>query len=245
MTLVMAWLNKADDATALYIASDSRFSHGCEHWDYGPKIYRLGATTDHLAYCGGIWLALSVILQGTAVLGNTNNLGANDGQKPVGIAARRSALCTLFDVPVKTFPPAWASDATLLYGGFDELTKQFRLFKLSLRNAGIQSNKVTLPKNGVACFGSGEPAAKNALKPGMKTKDIFKVLVDVIGDKSVPDVGGTPQMVRIEKGKKSHAIGFILDVNGTPTRTLFGLPLHFKSSMNKVEWRDKQFRLIR
>jgi len=79
MTLVVIWPHKK---TALHIASDSRLSsHDCE-WDYGPKIFRLFPTHDHLAYCGTSALALSVISQATAVLANTNTLQWQPGAVP-------------------------------------------------------------------------------------------------------------------------------------------------------------------
>jgi len=243
MTLVMAWLNKTNAATALHIASESRFSGGSDHWDYGPKIFRLFPTRDYLAYCGDVRLALSLILQGTAVLANTNTLRVSAGQKPIATIARVRALCTLFDVPVKAFPSAWRGPTTLLYCGFDQLRKQFQLFKLSLTKQNqLNPIKVDLYKERVACFGSGQPNAQKALATGMKTGEIFGVLVSVIADKSVPSVGGVPQMVTIKKST-SHPVGFNWDTDGTLKNTLFGLPLHFRSNMKRVEFRDKQFRL--
>jgi hypothetical protein len=76
----------------------------------------------------------------------------------------------------------------------------------------------------------------------MKTGEIFGVLVSVIADKSVPSVGGVPQMVTI-KTSTSHPVGFNWDTDGTEKSTLFGLPLHFRSNMKRVEFRDKRFRL--
>jgi hypothetical protein len=248
MTLVIAWPNKQQPGpTALHIAADSLLSDNRGNsWQYGPKIFRVFPTHDYLAYCGTSTLALSAILQGTMVLANTDVLGRNVEQKPITIRARGLALGTLLQEAARVFPKDWMNGAsTLLYCGFDHLTKSFRLFELSLAQSGTDVVGKDLRKDAPLCYGSGAAKARvllNRFAGAPTTKEILSVLVSVIEDSSVPTVGGVPQMATIWK-KSSQLVGFNTEISKNPTSTLLGLPLYFQSDMTRVRFLDRQFRL--
>ncbi len=242
MTLIMIWPNKAENPTGLHIASDSLYSGSDGRWDHGPKLFRLFPTHSYLAYFGSSTLALSTILQSTLILSNTDVL-AGDGAQPVAASARCNAIATLLNDSVRSFPKTWGGngEAQLLFCGFDELRKQFVLHEIALGTKGATSKRVTLCKNAVRCYGSGAATARGLLKPGMSSTEILRVLKTVIDDKAVNDVGGVPQMVTIWR-RRSQAVGFEWCVNGSIQKTLFGLPLHFRSRMKKVRFLGETFK---
>ena len=116
------------------------------------------------------------------------------------------------------------------------------MFEIALTLSGVKANETTLYKDRVACFGSGKAKAEELLEPGTKTNDIIRVLAQVIEDAAVPSVGGVPQMVTIQR-RGSRAVGFNWDVKHVLESTLFGLPLHFRSDLRKVKFRDRRYRI--
>ena len=242
MTLIMIWPNKAEGPTGLHIASDGLYSGPDGRWNHGPKLFRLFGTHSYLACCGSSTLALSAILQSTAILSNTDLL-AGDGGQPITVSARCNAITTLFNDSVKTFPKTWGGngEAKLLFCGFDGLRNRFMLHEIALGRKGASTKSVTLSKNAVRCYGSGAERARALLSEGMATVEILKVLKTVIDDEAVKDVGGVPQMVTIWT-RRSQAVGFNWHINGSIQSTLFGLPLHFHSRMKKVRFLDETFK---
>jgi hypothetical protein len=243
MTLVMAWLNKQEDPTSLNIASDSLLSDGKGvDWQYASKIFRVFPTHNYIAYCGSSLLALSSILQATAVLSNSNTLGKN-ADPNLATIARCRALCTFVSEAVKTFPRKWLADppeSTLLYCGFDFPTGRFQAFEVTLGLAGAKCKQITLQQE-VLCFGSGKKHAQKLLGSNTSRKEILGVLSKLIESSAAPTVGGVPQMVSIQKST-STPIGFNWPVNGGVKSTLFGAPLHFRSDPKKINFLDRHFR---
>jgi hypothetical protein len=246
MTLVLAWPNKEQDPTALHIAADSLLSdRKGNSWQYGPKLFRVFPTHDYLAYCGTSTLALSAILQGTMVLANTNILGRNVAHKPVTIRARVAALQTLFQESSRMFPEDWMNGPpTLIYCGFDRMTKSFRVFELAFARSPTNVVEKELRKDSPLLYGSGSSRARSLLRKladTPTTKEVLKTLVSVIEDASVPEVGGVPQMATIWK-EESQLVGLNREISGEPRSTLLGLPLYFHSDMTRVRFLDQQFR---
>jgi len=242
MTLVMIWPNKMDNPTGLHIASDSLLSDNLGKWPYATKIFRLYPTHEHLAYSGTSAMALAAIMQGTAVLAQTNILSRDTSERDATMTGRSSALRTLLNDAIKVYPNKWIiSPTTLLYCGYDRHRRKFRLFRLSLDSAGVQVKEENLKKDRVSCFGSGESKARSLLEQAHTTEEILGVLKSVMEEKSIDTVGGVPQMVTIRR-RGSHAVGFNWKIDELTQSTLFGLPLHFRSSMEKVKFLDDKFK---
>lgn len=243
MTLLMAWLNRLDDPTSLNFAADSLLTETAENaprsrWPHATKIFRFFPTHDHICYCGDSLLALSAIHQIIALISCTEVLSTT------GLVGSRAGAFRLnMAESVRRFPQAWGRCATILYGGFDRMLGQFKMFRLTASNAGIDCQDESL--EGIRVFGSGAGAAVRQLPTDYrKARDVIQVLDNVIGSQQVPTVGGFPQMVIVTKnGSKPQAFNRV--VNGRPETILYGVPIQFHSSLPRVQCRDERFRVVR
>src|SRR5271155_5892091 len=133
MTLVMIWPNKPVQPTAIHIAVDSLLSDSTRNqWEFAPKIFRVYPTHAHFAYCGDSAMVLSVIVQATAILANTNILSEDGENNSPTIGARSKAICTFLEDSVKACPRGWMQNNILLYCGFDHHKSRFALYEFLL-----------------------------------------------------------------------------------------------------------------
>lgn len=175
-------------------------------------------------------------------------LGKGGSPTQATLEARVKTLVSLLSEGVRTFPAAWLAegDTTLIYCGFDHRRKQFRLFEIYLGKSRITVKPGQLSSKRLLCYGSGAKKAKQLIAEigfgsrSLTKVEILNVLKKVIEDRSVRDVGGAPQMITIGK-RSSRVVGFKWGPDGNPQRTLFGLPVHFRSSLRKVCFLDKNF----
>lgn len=253
MTLVLAWPNRELNATTVHLASDSLLSDDRgNQWRYGPKIVRVDRLHEFMAYSGTSNLAMSLILQSNAVLSSTDVLRKGGSSRNPTLDGRVRALILLLEQAVSTFPTAWLAkgETTLVYCGFDHRLRQFRLFEIYLRRSGIKVESGSLSNKRLLCYGSGAEKAKQLIAElgygnrSLTKVEILTVLKQVIEDRSVPDVGGSPQLVEIGK-RSSQVFGFSWGNLDHPQRTLFGMPLHFRSNLKRVRFLDRKFHLVR
>jgi hypothetical protein len=250
MTLVLAWLNRDDNPTALHLASDSLLSdRDGRQWSHGPKINRIHSLHEFIGYCGPSVTAMAAILQCNAILAATNMLGKAGSRSTATPDARVRALVPLLDPVMRSFPEAWLGGndlPTLLYCGFDPRRSKFRLFEINV-GGDVPYQERQLGKDQVLCYGSGAARAKELLadlrlaKKTLATRDVLGILKSVIEDRSIPSVGGPPQMVTIMK-RSSQPVGFNWKIAGHTESTLLGLTLQFRSSMEKVRFIDQELR---
>ena len=250
MTLVLAWPNREESPTALHLATDSLLSDTSgAQWQYAPKINRVHLLHEFTGFCGTSNLAMAAILQCTSVLAAANVLGRGGSPREATLDARVRALVPLLDNAICTFPKAWLGRGvtTLLYCGFDHRKAQFRLFEIALSTSGASYKEKALSKQHVVCYGSGAAKARALLadfklaNKTLATTDILNVLKTVIEDRSIPSVGGAPQMIAITK-HSSRLVGFNWEIAGKSESTLLGLPLRIRSSMANIKFLDNQFR---
>lgn len=243
----MTWLGEDEGLPALFLAADSLLSDPAgNRWHYAIKIARSYPTDEYVAYCGDSGLALAAITQATALVQATSVLARSGTPDRPTLDARSGAWATHLDEAVKAFPSAWLPGPTrVLYAGFDPRRRgrPFGVYVLTLAATGVDRQEVPLAAGRVHCFGSGKAAADDRLKPGMGTPDVLGVLRDVIDDPAVRDVGGAPQMVVIRE-TGSTPVGFVSTAGGKAQATLFGLPIRFKSRMERVQFLDEQFRKV-
>jgi hypothetical protein len=192
---------------------------------------------------------MAAILQCTSVLAAADVLSRGGSSREATLDARIKALVPFLDNAVRTFPKGWLAEGTntLLYCGFDHRRAKFRLFEIDLSRSGTSVTEKVLSKQHVVCYGAGADRARSLLadlklaNKTLSTSDVLNVLKTVIEDKSIPSVGGAPQMVTITK-RSSRLVGFNWEVAGKLESTLLGLPLQFRSSMKKINFLDQEFR---
>jgi hypothetical protein len=245
MTLLMVWTNKARDPTAINIASDSLLSGGSLAWPYAAKIHRLYPTREYFGYCGGSFAALSAITSSIATISCSDHLSKTDSKDAPTIAARIDAIHRHLHDTFAVIPKEWDRTATLLLAGFDPRKAIFSAWTIRMTETEVcKPESVDLVSKRVHCFGSGADVAetrisKLAMDDRLTTKDVVRVLIEVIDKKEVPTVGGAPQMVMLTR-KKDVPVGFWW--RGTDARRhLFGLPIDFSSKMNRVKWVNEDF----
>jgi len=62
MTTLISWAGVDNRGiSALYLASDSRFTFGQKHWDNGQKIFSSSKFPEMLGYCGDVLLSINII----------------------------------------------------------------------------------------------------------------------------------------------------------------------------------------
>ncbi|WP_220348584.1 hypothetical protein, partial [Alkalilimnicola ehrlichii] len=121
MTLLMLWTNKAADATAINIASDSRLSFGSIIWDHATKLHRIHPTQMWLGYCGDSFTGLSAIACATAVISSSKHLSKSSGSDKPTITARVAAIRTHLAGALEYLPRDWRPTATtLLFADYDQ-----------------------------------------------------------------------------------------------------------------------------
>lgn len=250
MTLVIAWPNREGNPTALHIAADSLLSGDPGiTWQFAPKINRVHLLHEFTGFCGTSNLTMAAILQCTSVLAAADVLSRGGSSLEATLHARVKALVPFLDNAVRSFPKDWLATGTntLLYCGFDHRSAKFRLFEIDLSRSGASFKEKVLSKQHVVCYGSGADRARSLLadlklgNDNLSTSDVLNVLKTVIEDRSIPSVGGAPQMVTITK-RSSRLVGFNWQVAGKLESTLLGLPLQFRSTMKKIDFLDQDFR---
>lgn len=241
MTLSLLWHNKTDNT--LRVASDSLLSDSYgNRWEHGTKIFRLYPSSHVIAYCGKSTAALHAVLQGMAVLNSSATLGAADGPECPQIEARAKALKNHLNEILPSLPAAWGDEAELLLCGWDHRENKFKAQRFRIGKAGIKDEPVDIEHLGRAAMGSGGDFARKEFQTTANDTDsMLRILRKAIADKTLPDVGGVPQMMIVGQGD-CQPVAFECHLNGKDEYFLFGIPLCYKSTLSKVLFLNRHFK---
>lgn len=251
VTLVLAWLNRRDHPTGIHIAADSLLTDTTpdgkvlNRWMYATKVFRFQPTNEHFAYSGTSLRALCAITGAMQLISNTDNLRNCGNPKSPTLVARATAIAENLTRAAKYFPTSWGEKATLIHAGFDprDTAEPFKLFSMETSPQGFVLNpKHDLSQAPIWAFGSGEARVRervaklNAQTMDWRYENIMALLIECIRDAST--VGGVPQGVVIHR-RGYTPIGFNVELEGTRTSTLFGIPIRFRSDMTSVHFKDR------
>lgn len=223
MTLVTSWIRVTPGGEELVVASDSRLTGGLQ-LNHAPKIFRLERQDAVIAYCGPTIVAYPILLQIKASL---------DGHEEtrsrildiVHLKAHIEKVIESLRSKVTDLP---SKDGTnrefkFLLAGYSWKTSVFRMWTFRYDVATGDFNAHSARKSGNFIFMSDQDAnEKRAVHALMRTierdpkaslKQLnwqpLEVLLKIIQDPVVADIGGPPQLVKIYKHANTQAINVI------------------------------------
>lgn len=212
MTLVVAWVRITPGGEELVVASDSRLTGGIL-LNHAPKIFQLERQDAVLAYCGPTIVAYPILQQIKASL---------DGHEEtrsrvldiVHLKAHiekviESIRSNVSDLPCKD---GTNREFKFLLAGYSWKMSAFRMWTFRYDMTTGEFNAHSARKSGNFIFMSdkakNEKRAIDSLIQSIKIKkgmlkrldwQPMQVLVDIIRDLDITDIGGPPQLVKIYK----------------------------------------------
>lgn len=218
MTLVAAWVRTVNpESRELWFAADSRLTGGLI-WDTAQKLFPLPRNDSLLAFAGQTIYAYPLITQILAYVSSYERAKSRSLDLPEFKGHIGRMANDMRDV-IKESVDGDQMLCELLLGGFDWRASKFRVNALDLRDngnyefTGVQRLKKVPLRGGkpglrYKFFGSTEAVEKaNDLMAKIITRnklyetglniEPLKVLIDVINDNSIRDVGGSPQIAKI------------------------------------------------
>lgn len=236
MTLVTAWIRNTGANDELVVASDSRITGGIA-MNHAPKLLRLERSDSVLAYCGPTVVAYPILLQIKATL------DAHDETRDrvidiVDLKAHIEKTIERLRAKINDLP---SKDDThrsfkFLLAGYSWKYSVFRawVFRYDIRTR--EFNAFSMPKGKykfifMSDVSENEMLAKKILMENIcreqgnqKFKldwEPLKVLLSFIEDKSINDIGGPPQIIKVYK----HANTLPINILWPDDRIEHGLPI--------------------
>lgn len=213
MTLVTAWVRATPGGNELVVASDSRLTGGLL-LNHAPKIFRLERQDAVIAYCGPTIIAYPILLQIKASLDGYEETRSRI-LDIVHLKAHIEKVIESLRSKVSDLP---SNDGTnrefkFLLAGYSWKTSTFRMWTFRYDVTTGEFNAYSARKSGSFLFMSDQAAnEKRALHTLMRAMardpkaslkrlnwEPLEVLMGIIRDPDVADVGGPPQMVKIYK----------------------------------------------
>jgi hypothetical protein len=135
VTIAFAWIRTLRDCEELVFASDSRLSGDGRTFDGCPKILTMPRTDCVIAFAGYTGDAFPLMLQ----LGLAVDSHAPARRGSLDITVLKSHALKIFDEMAtqieSSFPELLGPAATLLFGGYSWVKKQFELWTIQYKNA--------------------------------------------------------------------------------------------------------------
>lgn len=214
MTLVSAWVRHAGANEELIVVSDSRVTGGVA-LNHAPKLFRLERNDSVLAYCGPTLVAYPILLQVKASL-DAHEETKNRIIDIVDLKSHIEKTIERLRTQIRDLP---SKDDThrsfkFLLAGYSWKYSEFRawVFKYDIKTK--EFNAYSMPRSGrqfvfMSDVDENEKIARAELmrhlqfcgrRPGrILDWEPLKVLVSIINDDDVRDIGGPPQIIKIYK----------------------------------------------
>lgn len=232
MTLCVAWKRRVNSEDQLVLATDSMITGGLRY-PHGTKLLVFGRGDCGLCWEGSTTFTYSFAENARVDIDFSDRLGRGD--KPLFIVAERIT---------KVFNSLWRAnlndpssvfkneELSFLFGGYcpEYQEIQFWHIRQDERLEGFSPKRRRLSV-GNACFiGSGKDHARAIFNSEPEISP-YQVLLRIIEDNKVRDVGGIPQLVTIDR-TGLEVIGVVKDEE----RYLFGRKLTSTGHKTKVRY---------
>lgn len=217
MTLSAAWTRSFGKTEELVIATDSRLRFGMA-WDCAPKIIPLPRNDSAICFAGDTEYAYPIMLQ----VANAVSMHQKNLSRALDITDLRGHILRviegmrgqIFDPPKGNAGDLMPS-AIFILAGYSWRFKKFKIWALHFkksenrfvfRSAGMHRKQTAGTKH---FFFVGDHTSearrrlyerlseKGRLRRGGLDLEPFEVLVDMIRDTDMPEIGGPPQIVKI------------------------------------------------
>lgn len=251
MTTVIAWLSAdMDGPSALYLASDSRFTWNSPdgRWDSGRKIFHTRNSADIFAYVGDVLFPSIVLGQLVEAIdcGGAFSVGTTSADRHDfifrTIEKSHASMIDVGDQPI-----------TILHARRDPQTDMFAMWEMTHRKGtnGWTDRSVPLPQptgqaefvgvfgSGAKTFGEAYDQAKTTAQ-GEFARTVFQTFSEHVASGRDKLTGGHVQGGVVGRDGQCRPIGVI----DKGRRYLFGLELPPGLQTNRVDWRDTNFNFL-
>lgn len=199
MTLCVAWKRRVNSQDQLVLATDSMITGGLEY-PHGTKLLVFGRGDCGLCWEGSTTFTYSFAENARVDIDLSDSLSISD--KPLFIVARRltKVFNTLWQANLNDSSSLFKTEKfSFLFGGYCPTYKeiQFWHIKQKEQSQGFSSEKRRLDYGKPYFIGSGGDSAR-AIRDRESDISPYQVLLRIIEDSSIRDVGGVPQLVTID-----------------------------------------------
>lgn len=256
MTSLIAWVSypksgnaTTGDATAIYLASDSRITWAskAKRWDAGHKLFAASSAAHVFGYCGDVVFPSLVLAQVTAAI--DHNLLFDDGapyrdKNTIILSAIQSSFQQRHNAPDESF--------SIIHALRDKWGKvaSFHLWRIDYDHHSKEWKEAALPlpsaTGTIIELGSGAKSTRSfgqrwrASDVGGTSRSVFSAFCDSLRSNEDPFSGGAPQLVALYTKGPAYPLGVWFDGQ----RYLHGLRLAPSTLSSKTEWRDELFQRV-
>ena len=235
MTLVVSWIRKTPAGEEMVIASDSRLTGGIS-LNHAPKLFRLDRQDAVIAYCGPTIVAYPFLLQVKA------SLDAHDETRNriLDIIYLKSHIEKVIESLRSTVADLPSKDGTdkafkFMLAGYSWRLSRFKIwtFRYDLRTGEFNAHSHRSDSGDFMFMSDMDSNEKNAVaaltkmvkedqKGSLKKLDWqpLRVLVNVIRDVGIPDIGGPVQLLKIYRHANTMPLNVIWPVDNKNGVTL-------------------------
>lgn len=213
MTLVAAWVRKTKDSEELVVASDSRVTGGIA-LNHAPKLFSLHRSDAVMAYCGPTLVAYPILLQVKASL-DAHDETRNRVVDIINLKAHIEKTIERVRARIRGLPSNDDSHKSFkfLLAGYSWKLGRFKAWTFRYDIQTREFNAYPMPRTDQYVFMSDSQAnelwARDELRRRVFRNPIgtrnevdwepLRVLMAVIEDRKIDDVGGPPQIVKVYK----------------------------------------------
>jgi len=222
LTLVAAWIRSTSVGDELLVASDSRVRGGIKI-DHAPKIFRLERNDAVIAYCGPTLVAYPILLQIKSGLDGYDET-RNRVIDIVDLKAHVEKIIERLRYPIEDLPSQDGSNKQFKFmlAGYSWKTNRFRvwIFRYDVSTGAFNAFSM-MNKHRVQFMSDCDENEKTA---GIYLQNFFrkispkdrilaweplKVLIQMIHDNKVEDIGGPPQLVKVYRHANTLPINIL------------------------------------
>ncbi len=245
MTTLVSWAGIDNGGiSSLYLASDSRFTFGTKHWDYGQKIFSSSKYPEMMGYCGDVLLSINII----SVLLNLidSEIIFLNTESP------QNKIRKIFEYIEDKFKDYTKTmDTTIVYIiRHDEEFFYYEIYYSSTKKKWEYSEKKlkSLKKSSlISAYGSGKSYFEKYLESLGKidtvntSRHYYNALYDILLDSKDKFSGGAPQISVLYRGIHiPKNIGIVFN----SSKYYLGAQINGEFLYNSLEWRNENFERV-
>ena len=248
MTTLVAWLSYQNGrASAISLASDSRFTWNSKKWDFGRKIFFCNSSPDLFGYAADTVLGTNLLSQIISYLDAVSSQRLRFWEKHLIcrqlMSSATSGYFNKISIGLELIHCGRDSD-----GSFAAVESRFITKTGNWQHTSLELDQLNVSQKGAEIFGrfgSGRTKYKNNLDKRVKiegslSRSAYQALFDLINSGADPATGGAIQMASLSLTGNVKPIGYF----NNNERYLFGIPIKPCSLPRQIEWRNERFEFV-
>lgn len=250
MTMLTSWVGvDTHGISSAYIACDSRFSIGANHFDHGRKTFASYRYPEIFGYAGDVLFASMILGQITEMI--DNNLLFSSSTTCI---EKNKIIFDKISYEFNLYSALGMNDFKILHITRETIVTGYPRFHSFIlewsKKYGWNRKELDIPSRSdiLLVMGSGETEFQQNYNtrynkgPNKDTsRNVFHCFCDTLFNSSVESVGGAPQLVGIMRRPNSSAQYYGIIRNNK--RYLMGTELPYSSNYYNIEWRNDLFEL--